>query len=50
VGLNVAEDGVTKTVTGGARLTVALADLVESAELVAVTVTDCAAVIDAGAI
>ena len=42
--------GETETVTGGTRLTVALADLVESAELVAVTVTDCAAVIDAGAV
>ena len=45
-----AEDGVTKTVTGGARLTVALADLVESAELVAVTVTGCAEAIDDGAV
>ena len=43
-------EGVTETATVGFRLTVAPADLVPSATLVAVTVTDCALAIDAGAV
>ena len=52
----VAESGVNEIVTGGAsvtgglRLTLALADLLESAVLVAVTVTFCALAIEAGAV
>ena len=42
--------GVNATLTGGTSVTLALADLVESATLVAVTVMVCAAVIDAGAV
>ena len=42
--------GATETVTGGLRLTLALADLLESAVLVAVTVTFCALAIEAGAV
>jgi hypothetical protein len=36
--------------TGGVSMTVALADLVGSAVLVAITVTICALVMDAGAV
>ena len=43
-------NGVRETVTGGVRAMVALADLVESAALVAVTVTVCAPEIEAGAV
>ena len=42
--------GVNATLTGGASDTLALADLVESAALVAVTVTVCALGIEAGAV
>ena len=42
--------GVTETLTGGTSVTLALADLVESATLVAVTVTVCALGIEAGAV
>ena len=42
--------GVNATLTGGTSVTLALADLVESATLVAVTVTVCALVIEAGAV
>ena len=42
--------GVTDTATGGFRLTVALADFVGSAALVAVTVTVCALAIEDGAV
>ena len=45
-----AVNGVSETVTGGARAMLALADLVESAALVAVTVTVCALDIEAGAV
>jgi hypothetical protein len=44
------EVGVSETVTGGFRVMVALADLVGSAVLVAVTVTFCALAIEAGAV
>jgi hypothetical protein len=43
-------EGLIEIVTAGCRLTVAVAFLVLSAELVAVTVTVCAEVIDAGAV
>ena len=43
-------EGVSETVTGGTRLTLAEADLVGSAVLVAVTVTFCALAIAAGAV
>ena len=43
-------EGVSEIVTGGLRLTLALADLLESAVLVAVTVTFCTLVMDAGAV
>jgi hypothetical protein len=43
-------EGATESVTGGLRLTLALADLLESAVLVAVTVTFCALAIEAGAV
>ena len=43
------EEGVTEIVTGGTRVTVALADLVGSATLAAVTVTVCPVAIVAGA-
>jgi uncharacterized protein DUF5746 len=43
-------DGLTKTITGGFRVTVALADLVGSAALVAMTVTVRCAVIEDGAV
>jgi hypothetical protein len=42
-------DGVSETVTGE-RLRVALADLVASAALVAVTVTFCALAMEVGAV
>ena len=45
-----AVDGVRETVTGGARAMLALADLVGSTALVAVTVTVCALEIEAGAV
>ena len=45
-----AVNGVRETVTGGARAMLALADLVESAALVALTVTVCAPEIEAGAV
>jgi hypothetical protein len=45
-----AADGVTETVTGGLRVTVALADLVGSATLVAVTVTAWPALMVPGAV
>ena len=44
-----AESGVNEMLTGGASVTVALADLVGSAALVAFTVTVCGADIVAGA-
>jgi hypothetical protein len=46
----VAVGGATDTLTGGLRFTVAVANLVGSAALVAVTVTVCDAEIDAGAV
>ena len=46
----VAESGVNEIVTGGLSVTVALADLVGSATLVAFTVTVCAAGMVAGAV
>jgi hypothetical protein len=49
-GVTVTLPGVNATLTGGASDTLALAVLVESATLVAVTVRVCAAVIDAGAV
>ena len=49
-GVRVTLPGVNATLTGGASDTLALAVLVESATLVAVTVTVCALVIDAGAV
>ena len=49
-GVRVTLPGVNATLTGGASDTLALAFLVESATLVAVTVRVCAAVIDAGAV
>ena len=45
-----AVNGVSETVTGGARAMLALADLVESAALVALTVTVCALEIEPGAV
>ena len=45
-----AVNGVRETVTGGASATLALADLVGSAALVAVTVTVCALEIEVGAV
>jgi hypothetical protein len=45
-----AVEGVTETLTGGLRLTVAVADLVELALLVAVTVTLSALAMEAGAV
>jgi hypothetical protein len=42
--------GVNATLTGGTSVTLALADFVEFATLVAVTVTVCALVIEAGAV
>ena len=42
--------GVRETVVGGAKAMLALADLVGSAALVALTVTVCATVIEAGAV
>ena len=42
--------GATETVDGGLRLTLALAHLVGSAVLVAVTVTLCMLVMEAGAV
>jgi hypothetical protein len=44
------EDGVSETVTGEVSITVAIADFVESATLVAVTVTISVPVIEAGAV
>ena len=44
------EDGVSETVTGGVSVTVAVADLVASATLVAFTVTVWELVIEAGAL
>ena len=49
-GVSVTLPGVNATLTGGASDTLALAVLVESAALVAVTVTVCALVIEAGAV
>ena len=48
--LRVADPGVTVTVTGGFRVTVAAAVLVLSAALVAVTVTVCWLAIELGAV
>ena len=45
-----AVEGVTKTVIGEVRVTLALADFVESAALMAVTVTVCALEIEPGAV
>ena len=45
-----AVNGVRETVAGGARPMLALADLVGSAALVALTVTFCALEIEAGAV
>ena len=42
--------GLTETDTAGFNVTVALADLVESATLMAVTVTDCWLAIEPGAV
>ena len=47
---NVAEGGVREMLTAGLSVTVALADLLESATLVAVTVTVWALAIEAGAV
>ena len=47
---NVIEAGLTLTATGGTRLIIALADLVESAALVALIVTVWLALILAGAV
>jgi hypothetical protein len=49
-GVRVTLPGVNATLTGGASATLALADLVESATLVAVAVTVCALVIEPGAV
>ena len=49
-GVSVTVPGVNATLTGGASDTLALADLVELATLVAVTVRVCALVIEAGAV
>ena len=49
-GVRVTLPGVNATLTGGASDTLALADLVESATLVAVTVTVCALEMEAGAV
>ena len=49
-GVRVTLPGVNATLTGGASDTLALADFVESATLVAVTVTVCALGIEAGAV
>jgi hypothetical protein len=49
-GVRVTLPGINATLTGGASDTLALAVLVESATLVAVTVTVCALVIEAGAV
>jgi hypothetical protein len=49
-GARVTLPGVNATLTGGASDTLALVVLVESATLVAVTVTVCALVIEAGAV
>ena len=46
----VADSGVNEIVTGGVRVTVAVADLVGSATLVAFTVTVCAVATLAGAV
>jgi hypothetical protein len=48
--VNVTLAGLTVTFTGGFRVTVALADFVGSATLVAFTVTVCAAAMVAGAV
>jgi hypothetical protein len=48
--VRVAESGVNEIVTVGVSVTVALADLVGSATLVAFTVTVCAAAMVAGAV
>src|SRR6185369_430400 len=50
VGFKVTVCGVTSTANTGFRLTVALADFVESTKLVAVTVTVCCALMTAGAV
>ena len=47
---NVTEAGLTLTATGGTRLIIALADLVESAALAAVIVTVWVALMLAGAV
>jgi hypothetical protein len=47
---NVAPVGLTTTLTDGCRLTVAVAVLLESAALLAMTVTVCDDVIEAGAV
>src|SRR5215471_18256357 len=47
---SVADAGLTDTPTGGMSVIVALADLVGSAALVAVTITACCDPIDAGAV
>ena len=49
-GVSVTLPGVNATLTGGASDTLALADLVEFATLVAVTVTVCALEMEAGAV
>ena len=48
--VRMAASGVNEMLTGGVRVTVALADLVGSATLVAFTVTVCGVVIVAGAV
>ena len=50
VAVRVAESGVNEMLTGGVSVTAAVADLVESATLVAVTVTVCELAIEAGAV
>ena len=49
-GVRVTVPGVNATLTGGASDTLALAVLVESATLIAVTVTVCALAMEAGAV
>ena len=49
-GVRMTLPGVNATLTGGASVMVALADFVESAALVAVTVTVCTLAMEAGAV
>ena len=48
--VRVADSGVNEIVTGGLSVTVAVADFVGSATLVAFTVTVCPATMEAGAV